>query len=116
MGSGQVLDPEENVSESGEADLIGRKFPSEPLMSIQVNLDLHGEPALNPHVNQAEVSIDEVVVKMQALAAGRLNEGTPCAKAASTNFEYLVAALAALGRTSCRFGSGSSPCSTLCRF
>jgi len=29
---------------------------------------------------------------------------------------YLVAALAALGRTSCRFGSGSSPCSTLCRF
>jgi len=81
LGSCQVLDPEENVTESGEADVIGRKFPSEPLMSIEIDLDLHGEPALNPYVNQAEVAIHGVVVKMQALAAGRLNEGAPCAEA-----------------------------------
>lgn len=47
----QAKQLQKNVVESGEAHLIGHKLPRQPLVAIDINLDLHGKPTLNPHVD-----------------------------------------------------------------
>ena len=46
---------------------MGGPLPRQPFMPVEVNLNLHGKSALDPHVDQAEVAIHEVIVKMQAV-------------------------------------------------
>jgi hypothetical protein len=60
LGFGHVVDPEKNVVVFGKADVIGRELSREPLMPIEIHLDLHGKPGLNPHKDQAEVAIHAV--------------------------------------------------------
>ena len=38
-------------------------------MPIEIDLDLHGNPGLNAHMNHAEVAVDEIEIEMLALAA-----------------------------------------------
>ena len=45
-------------------------------MAVHIDLDRHGKPGLNPHMDQAEVSIHEVEVQVQTLPPGGFNERT----------------------------------------
>ena len=46
-------------------------------MRIKIDLDLHGKPSLNTHMEETEVSIHEVEIEVQTLAPDGPNEGTP---------------------------------------
>jgi hypothetical protein len=48
-------------------------------MAIHIDLELHREPRLEPHVDEAKVPVHEVVVEAQALPSSRLDEGRPFA-------------------------------------
>jgi len=74
---GHVLDPEKDVVVLGIADVISRQLPSEPLVSIEIDLDLHGKPGLNTHMDETAVAIHEVEVQVQTLAPGGLHEKPP---------------------------------------
>src|SRR5262245_43447339 len=74
LRSGHILDPQKDVIVLGVADLMGRELASEPLVPIEIDLNLQGNPGLNSHMDQAKVAIHEIEVQVQAFAPGRLNE------------------------------------------
>ena len=50
------------------ADAALGELAGEDLPAVHVDLDLEGEPALQPHVDQPEVGLQEVEVEVQTLA------------------------------------------------
>jgi hypothetical protein len=76
----QVLDPGEDVIDFRVFDTAGGQLASEPLVPVEVDLDLQREPSLHANVDEAQIAIDEVVVvvvQVQALALGRLHIRLP---------------------------------------
>jgi hypothetical protein len=61
---------------SEDEEVIGREFPCEPLVPIEIDLDLHGKPSLNTHMDETEVAVHKVEIEMQTLAPSGLDEGT----------------------------------------
>ena len=43
---GHVLDPEKDIVVLGVAQVMGREFAGEPLVAIEIDLDLQRKPAL----------------------------------------------------------------------
>ena len=43
---GHVLDPDKDIVVLGVAQVIGREFASEPLVPVEIDLDLQRKPAL----------------------------------------------------------------------
>ena len=46
LRSGDVLDPQKDIVVLGVAQVIGRQFASEPLVPVEIDLDLQRKPAL----------------------------------------------------------------------
>ena len=46
----------------------------QPLVTVEVDLHLEREPALQLDVDESQLAIPEVVVELQALSPGRLDE------------------------------------------
>jgi hypothetical protein len=67
----RIIHPQENVVVFGEGNPIGREFTFQPIMPIHVNLDLHGKPGLQFHVDQTKFPVHEVEVNKKAFPAGR---------------------------------------------
>jgi len=59
---------DEDIVELGEAQPMTFHFASQPFMTVNGNLNGEGQPALQPHVNQAEFGMEKVVVEANALA------------------------------------------------
>src|SRR3954452_12814419 len=72
--AGDVLDPQKDIVVLGVANVIGREFARQPLVAIEIDLDLKRKPGLNTHMDQAKVAIHEIEVQVQAFAPGRLHE------------------------------------------
>ncbi len=67
-GALEVVDGQEGVlvahiADAGLVELAGQPFPA-----VDVDLDLVGDPALDAHVHEAELGVDQVHVMVQALA------------------------------------------------
>ena len=67
-GALEVVDGQEGVlvahiADAGLVELAGQPFPA-----VDVDLDLVGDPALDAHVHEAELGVDQVHVVVQALA------------------------------------------------
>src|SRR5438034_526942 len=69
LRSRQVLDPKKRIFPLGIADSVLLQFPGEPLMSVDVNLNLQWKPRLQLDMHQSEITIDEIEIQEQALAA-----------------------------------------------
>jgi hypothetical protein len=83
---GHVLDPEKDIVVLGIAEVIGREFPCEPLVPVEIDLDLHGKPSLNTHMDETEVAVHEVEIEVQALAPSGPDEGTSLLEAARLKY------------------------------
>lgn len=73
----QVADTDEDVVDLRVLDAAGRELAIQPLVAVEVDLDLQREPGLHPNVQQAEITVHEVVVQVQTLALGGLHVGLP---------------------------------------
>jgi hypothetical protein len=77
LRSRQVADADEDVVDLGVLDAAGRELARQPLVAVEVDLDLQREPGLHPNVQQTQIAVHEVVVQVQALALGGLHVGLP---------------------------------------
>ena len=59
----EVFDPDKGVVELPVMNAPLIEFPSQPLMSVHIYLDLKGKPGLEPDMNQTEVSIHEIEIQ-----------------------------------------------------
>ncbi len=62
LSSGQILDPKKCVLPFAIADSVLLQFPGEPLMSVDVNLDLQRKPCLQPDMHQPEIAMDKIKI------------------------------------------------------
>jgi hypothetical protein len=69
-----VFDPQENVVMFGKGNSISRQFALKPIVSIHINLYLHGKPRLQLYVYQTKFPIHEVKVNEQAFPSGRFHK------------------------------------------
>src|SRR5690606_10695487 len=69
-----VLDPDEHVVALRVPDTGRIELAREPVMPVHEFLHPQREPGLHLHVDQTELPIHEVVVKMQTLASRRVKE------------------------------------------
>ena len=63
-----VVDGQQGVVVADVADAGLVELAGQPLPAVDVDLDIVGDPALDAHVHEAEVGVDEVEVVVQALA------------------------------------------------
>lgn len=52
-------------------DAMTRELSGQPFMPVNVDLDAKRKPRLNLDMDEAELSVEEVIVEEQALAFGR---------------------------------------------
>ena len=64
----------------GKGNSIGSEFAFKPIVSIHINLYLHGKPCLQLYVYQTEFPVHEVEVNEQAFPSGRLQKRTALLK------------------------------------
>ena len=64
----QVVDGQQGVLVAHVADLRLVELAGQPLPTVDVDLALIGDPALDAHVHEAELGVDQVEVVVQALA------------------------------------------------
>jgi len=62
-------------------DTALRQLAGQPLVAVEVDLNLQWEPGLHAHVDETQFPVQEVVVQMQAFALGRLHVGLPSGEA-----------------------------------
>ena len=74
LSSRQILDPEKRIFPLAVTDSVLLQFPGEPLMSVDIHLDLERKPCLQLHMHQSEITIDEIEIQEQTLAACRSDE------------------------------------------
>lgn len=74
MRAGHVLDPDRGVVVIRIAHAVRRQLTGDPLVTIQVDLDLQRKPVLHAHMHQAKAAIHEVEVQVRTLAPGTLNK------------------------------------------
>ena len=67
-GALEVVDGQEGVLVAHVADAGLVELAGQPLAAVDVDLDLVGDPALDAHVHEAELGVDQVHVVVQALA------------------------------------------------
>jgi hypothetical protein len=60
LGSGQVFDAGEGVVDAVITDPMTVHFAGQPGMTVAIDLDRKGHPALDSHVHEAELAIEEV--------------------------------------------------------
>ena len=75
LSSGQSLDPKKRVL--GITDCVLLQFPGEPLMSVDLNLDLERKRRLQPDMHQAEIQMNKTEVEEPTLATRRSDERFP---------------------------------------
>ena len=75
LSSGQILDPKKRVL--GITDCVLLQFPGEPLMSVDLNLDLERKRRLQPDMHQAEIQMNKTEVEEPTLATRRSDERFP---------------------------------------
>ena len=68
LSSGQILDPKKCVLPFAIADSVLLQFPGEPLVSVDINLDLERKPCLQPDMHQPEIAMDKIEIEEQTLA------------------------------------------------
>jgi hypothetical protein len=66
----------EGVVALAEADSLARHLTGEPVVAVDVDLDRVREPGLDPHVHQAELAVDAVVVENPLRTVSKLKPGT----------------------------------------
>ena len=65
-----VADPQKGVVLFSVFDAVLIHLPGQPLVTVQTDLNHQREPRLNADVHQPEFTVDEVVIKTEALACG----------------------------------------------
>ena len=68
-----VAQPQERIVELRVLDVVTIELPSQPLVAVDVDLNLAREPALELDVNESKIRVLEVVVEVETLAPRRLN-------------------------------------------
>jgi hypothetical protein len=68
-----VAQPHERIVELHVLDVVTIELPSQPLVAVDVDLDLKREPTLELDVDEPQVSVQEVVVEVETLAPRRLH-------------------------------------------
>ena len=63
-----VAQPHERIVEFRVLDVVTIELPSQPLVPVDVDLDLKREPTLELDVDEPQVSAQEVVVEVETLA------------------------------------------------
>ena len=74
LRSGHIFDPGERIIELGVTDAIGLQFPGQPFMAVHINLDWHGKPGLNPHMDEPQMTVHKIEVQVQTLPPCGFNE------------------------------------------
>ena len=67
LGSRPVLDLHQTVALAPIGQTLAIQLAAEPFPTIEANINLEGEPGLEPQMHQPEVRVETVEVKMQAL-------------------------------------------------
>jgi hypothetical protein len=80
-GCAQVVDVDEGVVVAHIADALLAQLPGEPFPSVDVDLNLEGEPALKSHVHEAQLGVDQVEIEVEALSQARRDSSADQAKA-----------------------------------
>jgi hypothetical protein len=62
-----VAQPHERIVELHVLDVVTIELPSQPLVAVDVDLDLKREPTLELDVDEPQVSVQEVVVEVETL-------------------------------------------------
>ena len=70
-----VAQPHERIVELHVLEVVAIELPSQPLVAVDVDLDLKREPTLELDVDEPQVSVQEVVVEVETLAPRRLHVG-----------------------------------------
>ena len=70
-----VAQAHERIVELHVLHAVTVKLPSQPLVAVDVNLNLAREPALELDVDESQVIVQEVVVEVETLAPRRLRVG-----------------------------------------
>ena len=68
-----VAQPQERIVELRVLDAVTIKLPSQPLVAVDVDLNLAREPALELDVDEPQIPVLEVVVEVETLVPRRLN-------------------------------------------
>ena len=63
----RIVDRHQQVAAALEVDAALFELAVQPLPAVEADADAEGEPALQPHVTEAELRVPEVVVVVQAL-------------------------------------------------
>jgi hypothetical protein len=63
----EVLDPQERVVLFGVPNTVPRELAGQPLVAIHVDLELHREPRLEPHVDEPKVPVHVLVLSERHL-------------------------------------------------
>src|SRR5260221_5356162 len=69
LGAGWVLEPGKGVASANIAEVLSIEVAAEPLAPVDPDLNVEGQPALETHMHEAELWVQQVVVEEQALAA-----------------------------------------------
>src|SRR6059058_4889496 len=64
-----ILNPKEFVLAAFILEVFPVELPSQPLASIDADLNLEGEPRLQAHIHPAEQRVNEVVIQLRAFTA-----------------------------------------------
>ena len=71
----EIAQAHERVVEFHVLEMVAIELPSQPLVAVDVDLDLAREPALELDVDKPQVLVEEVVVEVETLAPRRLHVG-----------------------------------------
>src|SRR5262245_15884095 len=69
LSPGQIFNPEKRIFSFRVTNSVLLQFPGEPLMSVDVDLDLERKPGLQLDMHQPEIPTDEIEIHERALAA-----------------------------------------------
>src|SRR5206468_198542 len=69
-----IAQAHEGVVELEVLDSASVEPPCQPLVTVEVDLHLEREPGLQLDVDESQLAIHEVVVELQTLSPGRLDE------------------------------------------
>ena len=77
-GASGGLDPQKRVVDFPVGDSVLVHLAGQPVVAVETNLKGEGEPRSDPHVQQAELAVDEVEIQAQALAGRWPGPDPPC--------------------------------------